>query len=395
MKHFDVIVVGAGPVGGYIAGALARKGYSVALLEEHREIGKPVQCAGLVSPRVFEVLGYESGIVNKVRGAVIHSPTGRTLGFESQKPKAYVIDRTEFDSRIVHDAVDSGIEMKLSSKVLEAGYHEKGIIVKSKEAGQRVETSANLIIGADGCGSVVAKNFGFSQPKEVLAGFGAQFVGEYTPDKGFVDIFVGNNVAPGFFAWNIPTEDGARIGLCVTTNKHGPRHYFDSLQKNKALRERMKHLELERYIAGVIPIGQMKTICTDRVMLAGDAAAQVKPLSGGGIYLGLLAGKYCAEVAAGALENNELLEKNLREYENLIKNDVGKELKRAYALRKIYRGLKDKHLEEGFDILGDEKIRGFIAKSGDIDYPASLTKAVLQKAPKLMKFAGPVLKSLI
>jgi hypothetical protein len=70
-------------------------------------------------------------------------------------------------------------------------------------------------------------------------------------------------------------------------------------------------------------------------------------------------------------------------------------LKRAKALRKIYIGLKDKHLEEGFKVLDDEKTRSFIIKYGDIDYPSGLTKAVLKKAPRLMKFAGPVLKSLI
>jgi geranylgeranyl reductase family protein len=395
MKHFDVIVVGAGPVGGYIAGAIAQKGYSVALLEEHREIGKPVQCAGLVSPRVFELLGYEVGIVNQVRGAVVHSPSGRTLAFDGKRPKANVIDRTVFDSHIVHDAVDCCCQLRLGSKVTKTGHHEKGIFVKSKEAGRNIEMSASLIIGSDGCGSVVARSFGFPQPKEMLIGFGAEFVGEYTSNKEFVDILVGNNLAPGFFAWNIPTDNGARIGLCVTAGKHKPRHYFDSLLDIPAVKERLEGLELERYIAGVIPLGPMKTICTDRVMLAGDSAAHIKPLSGGGIYLGLLCGSHCADVAAAALEEGNLSAKRLREYEKLIKNDVGKELKKAYTLRKIYTGLSDKHLEEGFDILSNEKIMSYIAKSGDIDYPAGLTKTVLQKAPKLMKFAGPVLKCLI
>ncbi len=395
MRHYDVIVVGAGPMGGFIAGAIAKKGYSVALLEDHSEIGRPVQCAGLVSPRVFELLGSKPGIVNEVRGAVVHSPSGRILTFDGKRAKANVIDRTVFDSHIVHKAVEKGGELGLGSKVLEAGYHEKGILVKYKEAGHISEMSASLIIGCDGCGSVVAKGFDFSQPKEILTGFGAEFAGEYSSDREFVDIFVGNDVAPGFFAWNIPTDDGTRVGLCITAGKHGPRHYFDSLLDNPALKERLKGLELERYIAGVIPMGPMKSTCSDRVMLAGDSAAHVKPLSGGGIYLGLLCGGHCADVATTALEEGDLSAKRLKEYERLVKNDVGKELKKAYTLRRIFTSLKDKHLEEGFDILGNENILSYIAKSGDIDYPAGLTKAVLQKAPKLMKFAGPVLKSLI
>jgi geranylgeranyl reductase family protein len=395
MEHYDVIVVGAGPVGGFVAGAIARKGYTVTLLEEHREIGRPVQCAGLVSPRVFKVLGSTPGIINEVRGAVVHSPSGRILTFDGKKPKANVIDRTVFDSHIIHGAVDSGCRLRLGSKVMDVGYHEKGVIIKSKETGHIKEMTTRLVIGSDGCGSVVARGFGFPQPKGILTGFGAEFAGDYTSDRGFVEIFIGNSVAPGFFAWIIPTDSGARLGLCVSRGEHGPRYYFDSLLKNDAVKERLKSLELERYIAGVIPMGPMKSICSDRVMLAGDSAAQVKPLSGGGIYLGLLCGSHCADIAAAALENDDLSVKVLREYERRVKNDVGKELKKAFALRRIYTSLSDKHLEEGFDILSNEKIQSFIAKSGDIDYPAGLTKAVLQKAPKLMKFAGPVLKSLI
>jgi flavin-dependent dehydrogenase len=278
---------------------------------------------------------------------------------------------------------------------MEAGYHAKGVLVKSREAGHITEMSARLVIGSDGCNSVVARGFGFPKPREILTGFGAEFSGEYSDDRELVDIFVGNSTAPGFFAWNIPTGEGTRVGLCVTVNKYGPRHYFDSLLEKPVLRRKLKNLELERYIAGVIPLGPMKGFSKERVMLAGDAAVQIKPLSGGGIYLGLLCGGHCADVAVEALEDEDYSEKRLRGYERLVKNDVGKELRKAHSLRKIYTGLKDKHLEEGFDILSDDKILEFIAMSGDIDYPAGLTKAVLQKAPKLMKFAGPVLKSLI
>jgi geranylgeranyl reductase family protein len=395
MKQHDAIVVGAGPVGGFVAGAISKSGFNVALVEEHHEIGKPVQCAGLVTPRVFDILGFKCGILNEVRGARIHSPSNKTLTLDAKKPKACVIDRAIFDGKIVESAIDKGCEMQLGSKVTNLKKHGQGIRVEVKEKGLKKEMSCRLVIGSDGVGSVVGKSFGLSEPNEILTGFGAESIGSVNADKNFLDIFVGNKIAPGFFAWIIPTDEGARIGLCTSRGEKSPHQYFKNLLKNPGVKGTFGSPKIERYIAGVIPLGPMKKIYSDGAMLVGDAAAQVKPLSGGGVYMGLLCGSHCADIATKALENDDVSEKHLKEYPKLIKDDVGKELKRATQLRKIFVGLIDEHLEEGFEVLNDKKILGFIAKHGDIDYPSGLTKAVLKKAPRLMKFAGPVLKSLI
>ena len=395
MKKYDVVVVGAGPVGGYIAGSISKRGYDVALLEEHHEIGRPVQCAGFVTPRVFDILGFKCGIINEVSTAKVHFPSNRTLVFDAKKPRACVIDRAVFDSKIVKNAADYGSELRLGTKVIKVKKDGERIGVEIRQNGERKNIDCTLIIGCDGIGSIVARSFNLSKPKEILSGFGAECVCKEKIDSSYVDIIIGNKIAPGFFAWMIPTDIGARVGLCASLGKKNTYQYFKNLLAQPLVKKRMGHPKIERYITGVIPLGPMKKIYTDGVMLAGDAAAQVKPLSGGGVYLGLLCGKHCADVSVKALEKEDLSEKILNEYPKRIQNDVGKELKRAYQLRKIYVGLKDKHLEEGYDILNDEKILNFIAKHGDIDYPSGLTKAVLKKAPRLMKFAGPVLKSLI
>ncbi|UCG70007.1 MAG: NAD(P)/FAD-dependent oxidoreductase [Thermoplasmata archaeon] len=395
MKHYDVIVVGAGPVGGFVADAISKKGYKVALLEEHREIGRPVQCAGLVSHRVFKILDSEFAILNEVRGARVHSPSNRSLLFEAANPKACVIDRAVFDSTLVNKAVDSGCMLQLGAKVIDIKRHNDGIRVELSENRSKIEMECKLVIGSDGVGSQVARNLNFPKPNEILSGYGAECIGDENANKDFVNIFVGNKIAPGFFAWIIPTDEGIRIGLCTSKGKESPKYYFKNLLKNPKVIEIMGNSKIKGYIAGLIPMGPMKKICSDNAMLVGDAAAQVKPLSGGGIYLGLLCGSHCADVAASALENDDVSEKSLKEYPKLVKVDVGKEIKRATQLRKIYVGLKDEHMEEGFNILNDEKVLSFIAKHGDIDYPSGLTKTVLKKAPRLMKFAGPVLKSLL
>lgn len=395
MKHYDVIVVGAGPSGGYVAKQLSKSGLNVGLFEEHREVGRPIQCAGLVSHRVFEILGKKKAVVNEIYGAYVHSPSGNTLTISQDKPKAYVVDRSKFDCMLVSEAVDSGSHLQLGSKVTEVKRKDKGIQISLKRDGKSEKYSSDLIIGCDGVGSKVARSFGFPKPKEVLSGFGVECLIDGKFDFRYLDIFVGNNVAPGFFAWLIPTDSGARLGLCTAMDKKNTKSYFENLMNLPQVKNRLGNIKIQHYITGAIPMGPAKQIVKDNVMLIGDSACQVKPLSGGGIYLGLLAGEYAADVAKSALETENLSEKYLRQYPKSLQNDVGKELRRAYQLRKIYMELTDEHIEEGFKVLNNEKILSFIGKSGDIDYPSGLTKAVLKKAPSLMKFAGPVLKSLI
>jgi geranylgeranyl reductase family protein len=395
MKHHDVIVVGAGPSGGYLAKQLSKSGFDVGLFEEHREVGRPVQCAGLVSHRVFDILGDKKAVINEIYGASVHSPSGKILTLSQDKPKACVIDRSKFDRMLVAEAVDSGAHLQLGSKVTDAKRKDKGVRISVKKDGKTTEYSSDLIIGCDGVGSKVARSFDFPKPVEMLSGYGIECIIKGEMDSSYLDIFVGNKIAPGFFAWLIPTDSGARLGLCTARDKINTKSYFENLMNFSQVKKRLGKIKIQHYISGAIPLGPIKQIVKDNVMLVGDSACQLKPLSGGGIYLGLLAGGYAHDVAKSALESGDLSEKSLKRYPKSFQNDVGKELRRANQLRKIYMELSDEYIEEGFKILNNKKILSFIGKSGDIDYPSGLTKAVLKKAPSLMKFAGPVLKSLI
>jgi flavin-dependent dehydrogenase len=93
----DVIIVGGGPAGARAAFLLAEKGLDVLVVERKKAVGSPVQCAGLISPRTFELLGREFCILNKARGADIFSPSNIMLHIGAHKPKAFVVDRVGFD----------------------------------------------------------------------------------------------------------------------------------------------------------------------------------------------------------------------------------------------------------------------------------------------------------
>src|SRR2546430_14502967 len=115
----------AGRAGGYIAGKVAQAGYDFAIVEKHREIGKPSQCGGLVTPRVFEYVDCKETIIGSVHGAELYSPSGRRLVIDGHRTQAVVVQRAMFDRAIATDARREGAH-PLPGAPAQAARPEKG-----------------------------------------------------------------------------------------------------------------------------------------------------------------------------------------------------------------------------------------------------------------------------
>jgi len=386
MKTYDVAVVGGGPIGGFVARNIAKKGYVVALFEEHKKIGTPLKCAGLITPRVFDFLDFSKTKVveNEIYGAHIHSPSGNILTIGGDKRHALVIDRPKFDQEIMNDAEDAGVEIHLGAKASSAKRSNNHIGLDIVQNEQTTKTKSSILIGADGPYSKIRSIFDFPKPTEFLKGIGAK--AENTDlDPKYVEIFLGRNIAPGFFAWAIPTnKEGteARIGLCIdNTSNNTLKQCFNNLLKHK----RLQNITTTKYIAGTIPLGALKKTTISNVMLVGDAAAQVKPTSGGGVYPGILCAKHCSSVALDALENRDFNSRVLRKYHKLWTNEIGRELSLGMKVRKIIKSLDDKKMDKYLEKINNEKNIDIICKYGDIDYPSKLAFPLLKKNPSLVK----------
>jgi geranylgeranyl reductase family protein len=396
---FDAVIIGAGPSGSTVAKLIAEQGNHVLVLEEHHEVGKPVQCAGLVTPRIFDHVPENGCVLNEVHGARIYSPSGRELVIDAKKTKAVVIDRVKFDQGCMSRAIHVGAEVWLGCKALSAEYQEKNIEITVLKAGQRSKITTKLLIGADGVQSRVAAWFGLKGPSVILPGFSAEMANVNVESK-FVELFLGNEVAPNFFAWVIPkakTSEGgqmpARVGLACTGSSRTAYEFYRQLFQHPLIGPKLKGAKPIQYIAGGIPIGLVPKSYANNVMLVGDAAGQVKPTSGGGVYTGIICAEHCAKVANAALESKDYSAKFLKNYQKLWYDAIGKELKRGMRLHKVYMHLRDNQLEDGFKLLQDEKIVEIISKHGDIDYPSKLAMRLFKKVPALLKFARPYLRS--
>jgi len=377
----EVVVVGAGPIGLRVAKNTARAGYETVVLEKDAVIGKPVQCAGLVSPRVVELTGTNS-VIEKPKKAVINPPSGESLSIKAKSEKAVVIDRYKFDREMAMKAAKAGADIRLKSAVKKTTYDGKREIEYMRE-GRKKTMKADVVIGADGPASIVRRTAGLPSPEEILPAVQAVV----PSDDNSVQIHISSEIAPGFFLYEVPFSTGKLIGLAS-----------DDGATYKHLMDFLKYKDLDKkvitFLSGSIPLGNIMKSVDDGLCLVGDSACQVKPLSGGGIYLGLNAADICSEVVINALEEDDLSEGRLKEYHETWQRDIGKQISRGMKIRKVFKNLSDKEIDELINILRKDKAKHVIEEEGDIDFHSALLKPLIKTAPEILKFASPVIKSL-
>ena len=313
-----------------------------------------------------------------------------TIG--GDKDHAHIIDRSKFDKEIIKKSEKKGAEIFLNNSIISAQKIGDHIELKTS---QNQDIKCKILVGADGPYSKIRDRFAFPEQTELLRGIGAEITNtDINPD--FVEIFVGRNIAPGFFAWIIPTNrngTNARTGLCISQKtSYSPKYYFTKFFTNKFSSPFLKNTKITKYIGGIIPLGALRKTSTSNVFVVGDAAAQVKPTSGGGIYTGLLCASHCSNVAIDALQKDDYTSKFLKKYHKLWYADIGKELYIGMKFRKIYKNLSDKQMDKYIEKFQNPTITEIISKYGDIDYPSKLVKPLLKKTPSLLKLLPSVIK---
>lgn len=382
----EVAIVGAGPAGSTAAMLLA-KDHDVILFEEHEIPGHPVQCAGLVTPRAVPHFARES-VLAEMRGARIHSPLGYTMTVRGRETKALVLDRAKYDSLLFDKATDAGAVPHLGTKVVSILQRRGSVKLGIREGSSATDLDCKVVVGADGYRSVCRRAARLPGPKHMLRGVQVDLKGvEIEPD--LVEIYTGHSVAPGFFAWAIPAGELVRIGLCTWRSEFPPATY---LRKLLSRPEFAKGKRIST-ASGQIPVGPMSSAVSGSILLVGDAACHAKPLSGGGIYTGTKGAELASGVVGEYLDSHGI--SSLDEYDPLWKAEFGRELSRAFRIRKIFLELSDKKMDKALRIFDGPEVRALIEERGDIDYPASLSSPVLKMAPKLAQFSPQLIKSLL
>ncbi len=364
-SEYDVIVVGAGPAGSVAARTAAENGLDVLLIEKRQEIGDPVRCAeGTGKLGLMQFMEPDPRwICAEVTGARLFSPDGTCVELSEKlagKEVGYVLERKLFDRAVAKSAAKAGAEVQVKTQATSL-ITDNGVIkgIRGKHRGDDFEARAKVVVGADGIESKVGKWAGIRttlKPKDVETC--AQFlVTDIDIKADSCDFYLGNERAPGGYVWIFPKgKREANVGLGILGSRFTGKHPIDYLHEFMAWR--FPEGKIIETVVGAVPAsGMLKQLSVSGLVLVGDAGRVSDPITGGGIYNGMVSGRIAGNVIADAIKANDVSAKKLLRYDREVREELGKMLDRNYKAKEfivkssddlmnsVARSLKDVNFE--------------------------------------------------
>ncbi|MFB6215028.1 MAG: FAD-dependent monooxygenase, partial [Candidatus Bipolaricaulia bacterium] len=315
--------------------------------------------------------GGDRAIVNEISGVLVHPPGGDDFELSSSEVKAYVIDRDRLNADLLSRAENEGVRIRPKTSIF--GTDGSEVKVRSTESSREKTIRASVIIGADGPRSDVRRLFDLERPSKLIYAIQAEMELEIFSDD-YVEVFFGEEIAPGFFGWIIPTDRGkARVGLGTSEG--------DKLRQSfEQLLDKVGADYPGEFRTGVIPIGIPDHSTGGNVITVGDAAGQVKPTTGGGLYPISITAELAGKAALKGLSG---MENPSEYYYGEWMSRVGKELNREILLHRILEVTSDQNLTRLLGLLNRPNLADWIADNGDIDHLYPLAKK-MAKNPLVM-----------
>lgn len=351
MRDVDVLVVGAGPAGAIAAwqAKQAAPELDVVLLERDRAVGAPVRCAEGVGDAGLREFANPDGadwVSRRITDVIFQAPDDTEVVL-ARSGLGWVLDRTRFDAFLAAQAAASGAEVLVGAEA--TGMTRNGgdrWHVRVKERGTEEIYRARVVIGADGVETMVGRWAGLetrvpARDMESCAQYVLQGI-DFNPDAIYLQF--SNAIAPGGYAWIFPKGVGvANVGLglvALKTDGRNARQYLDAW-----IARRFPSGARTGYtVGGVIVHTTIKKTYTDGVLVAGDAAHMINPLSGGGIINAMKAGRLAGCTAAAAIRVNDTSERRLAAYHKAWMDLLGEDHLKYYRIKHALEQMDDPFL---------------------------------------------------
>lgn len=377
-SEYDIIVVGGGPAGSIAAKFAAEQGVSVLMLEKDRDIGYPVRCGEAVSMAGLEefIEPDPKWIATEITKFSFIAPdkTQIDVPFEG---KGCILERKIFDYELANIASKKGADVLTRAYVNGLLFNDKNVAgVKYEYRGEQKEIKSKLVIAADGVESRVGRWAGLkthSDFRDMESGIQVTATG-IDIDQNTCYFYWGNIYAPQGYLWVFPKGNGtANIGLAITGDIGKKRSALSFL--NEFMDTHYPNASILTQVVGGIPFTPtLDKIVGTGIMLTGDAARQINPLSGGGIISGMIGGSIAGKVAGEAILKNNL--DLISEYETKWHNRLGKRHEMFNRIKNgIYNLTDDKYnsIAHSLKKLPPEKrTLGNVAKAAVLNKPSLL-----------------------
>jgi digeranylgeranylglycerophospholipid reductase len=392
----DAIVVGGGPVGSFAALNLARLGAKVTVFEEHAAVGSPSHCAGHLSIRSLRNLGLYplSGkiVENTFSAANFYSPMGTKLSVRLARPVTCAVNRVFFDRYLAEKAEDAGARYCLSSRVrsllIDNGF-VKGANVEQKDTGEE-KVSAQIVVDAEGIASRILRQTGLPalNRDRLVYGVEAEVENVKNVELDAVEVFLGKNYAPGFYAWLMPRLDGtAKVGLATKTGN--PKEFLQRLMlKHPVASQQLGAARITRIAFHPISLGgPIAKAYSNGFIAVGDAASQVKPTTGGGVIFGLTCARIAAQVASEAIRRNDLSSNYLQLYQKRCGDMLGFDFSAMLRIRRALDALSDESVDKALRFCARLGLNRTLQDVEEIDFQGQAFLKVMKKPSILTALA--------
>lgn len=391
---YDAVIIGSGPAGSVTAYYAAKAGAKVLMIERRAEIGSPVLCGEGISKQidVFEMLKDSNRwIANKMDGAHVYSPDGTRVTLAAEKAgneTGYVIYRDIFDQTLAQKAASAGVKIMMNTQATSLMRDREKIVgVKAQQFDQEFDIQADIVVGADGVESKIGQWAGIPttlKPKDL------ETCAQYTlsnveVDRAYCEFYLGKEIAPGGYIWVFPkSKDIANVGIGILAGLSEAGRAKKLLDNFIANHPELKKGQPFRFLTGAVPVAIPIDSVRDNIMLVGDSARQVDPITGGGLTTSLQAGEIAGTTIGNAIEEQRFDEEFLSSYEKGWKDAFLRKLKRNYMVKEIFLDFDDKTLNMLADSLKDYNF--------DEINTLGLVKALVAKHPTLLMKLKPFLK---
>lgn len=372
----DVVIVGGGLSGCFSAIQLARAGLKVLVIEEHPRTGDPRYCTGIIGKEAFNRFDLPlTPIQDSYSSAIFYSPLGSYVRVSQDSAQAYILNRAEFDNELAQTALSAGADFFYSTRCIHFESEPDHVTVTLQEKSGLIKTlRARTVILSSGTYYGLHPKIGINRPSQYLDTAQVEVDACGIME---VEIYFGRNIAPGSFAWASPLPHGrARIGLSTYRNA---KYHLDQFLTSESFKGRLpkQPIHIKRK---VIPIQPLKKSYGKRFLIIGDAAGQVKPTTGGGIYYGLVSAWLASQNILEAFKKGCFEEKHFALYQEAWKKEIGKELKIGSITRKMLRHITDHQIDSLIRFLQRKESLELIQKHADFDWHQNIILA-LSKDP--------------
>jgi len=315
---WDCIVVGSGVAGAYFSYLLAKEGWRVLVIERGKIAGAKKACGGAIPPFLSKKLPTKNIVSYECKDvSIIYNGRIRTL--KSTKPFILMCRRSQLDKMLMEEAKNAGAVVLNLLSVIDIKVGCTEVVCRKVNSIELVKLKANYIVLADGATTIATRiGIGYNwKTQDYIRALKFDIkVNGYNEGVKFI---IDNDIMALGYCWVFPKGEILNVGLGGIPSKIG-----ESFQQ-------LMQIFLQRYFAGgcydlenkkggIVPLEMAKKFASGRILVIGDAAGLVNPMTGGGIHYAFKSAEIAKKLINERLKKGA--KKDLNKFNMMVKVNI-------------------------------------------------------------------------